>query len=362
MTYRPAKGVRLFGLLGVILPVLLATAPSHAFAIEPRRPGQESSLTRAVFGDGRLWLLSDAGVLSSITEDKETRAEENLPEPAIDLCLHRGTPTIVTCQRALCTNWTLRRWVRGAWSVEATLASQGDDLVGLSCSANTAILLTTGRLIDVSSRRSRVVPLSEKLRARGVATLHATRDHAFVGINAGEWGGGLRRVDRRSGSVSTIQRNETGGLCGGPLNPACDPVNGIASTPWKPDCIVVAIGLVHFRPHGRLVEVCGERVQRLYYKPIGEDGTESTKGTGDEPFGTVAFFGLAHAGGALWAVGIDGLYRVDAGATVHSAPLPNFKTIGDIEVSFDLPHLIVVLTSVNQRRSISGSVPMLVPR
>jgi hypothetical protein len=31
-------------------------------------------------------------------------------------------------------------------------------------------------------------------------------------------------------------------------------------------------------------------------------------------------------------------------------------------VSFDVPHFVLVLTNVNQRRSISGAVPLLVPR
>lgn len=31
-------------------------------------------------------------------------------------------------------------------------------------------------------------------------------------------------------------------------------------------CLVAAIGLVHFSAHGRLVEVCGNRIRRLYFK------------------------------------------------------------------------------------------------
>ncbi len=352
----------MYGLLGLFLPVLVVMLSGRAAANEPRRPSQEPSLTRAVFREGRLWLLSDAGVLSSITEGKDTRVEEHLPEAAIDLCLRDGAPAVITCHRDACTSWTLRRLIRGVWSVEATLASRSDDLVALSCSVNTVMLLTTRRLIEVSGGKPRVTILSEPLQVSGLATIHATAGNVFVGINAGEWGGGLRRIDRRSGAVALIQRNETGELCGGPLNPACDPVTGIAATPWEPNCVVVAVGLVHFRPRGRLVEVCGERVERLYYKPIGEHGSDSTKRPGDEPFQTVAFFGLARAGDALWAVGIDGLYRVESRATVHSVPFPNFKAIGGIQVSFDLPYLVLVLTSVNQRRSISGSVPMLVPR
>ena len=42
------------------------------------RAGQESFLSRAVFADGRLWVLSDAGQVSSITQGKNVRVEERL--------------------------------------------------------------------------------------------------------------------------------------------------------------------------------------------------------------------------------------------------------------------------------------------
>jgi hypothetical protein len=175
------------------------------------------------------------------------------------------------------------------------------------------------------------------------------------------WGGGLRRIDRRSGNITVIERNSTGELCGGPLNTSCDPVNGITAEPWKPDCIVAVVGLVYFKPHGRLVEVCGDRVQRLYYKPFG-DIRSAVRSKDDEPFSTVAFLGLTREGDTVWAVGIDGIYGIEAGGMAHFVPLPHFKDIGGVSISFELPHFVLVLTNVNQRRSISGAVPLLVPR
>jgi hypothetical protein len=121
------------------------------------------------------------------------------------------------------------------------------------------------------------------------------------------------------------------------------------------------VGLVHFRPHGRVVEVCGDQVQRLYYKPYG-DIRSAGRSKDDEPFSTVAFFGLTREGDTVWAVGIDGIYSIGPGGTAYFVPLPHFKDIGGISVSFDLPHFVLVLTNVNQRRSISGAVPLLVPR
>jgi hypothetical protein len=340
---------------------LIAVMPARAPAIEPARLGQESFLTRAVFADGRLWVLSDAGDLSSITEGQDARIGETLPDKAFDLCVLDGRPTVITGTTAGASEWAMRRRVREGWSVVAMLQTEGDGLVAMDCVANRVTLLTTRRLIDLDGNKQSAVTLSGKLNPGLVRSTYGTPDQFFVGINAGEWGGGLYRIDRRSGNITAVERNATGGLCGGPLNASCDPVNGITAEPWKPDCIAAAVGLVHFGPHGRVVEVCGDQVQRLYSKPYG-DKPPIVGSNDDEAFSTVAFFGLIRDGDTLWAMGIDGIYGIGPGGLAHFVPLPRFKEIGGISVSFELPRFVLVLTNVNQRRSMSGAVPLLVSR
>jgi hypothetical protein len=330
-----------------------------ASAIEPHRLGQEAFLTHAVFADGRLWLLSDAGDLSSVAEGQDTRVVEALPEKAFDLCVLDRHPMVIT--GAYSSEWTLRRRAGGAWSVVAAIQTEGDLLLAMDCAANRVTLLTTRRLIDLNRNGQNTVMLSEMPNRGSVIMPYGTPDHFFVGINAGEWGGGLRRIDRHDGKVTVIEHNATGELCGGPLNTSCDPVTGIVSVPWKPGCIAAAVGLVHFRSHGRVVEVCGDQVKRLYYKPYGDKPSGgSTKD--DEPFSAVAFFGLTRDADTLWAVGVDGIYSIGPDGSAKVVPLPRFKEIGGISLSFELPEFVLVLTNVNQRRSISGAVPILVPR
>jgi hypothetical protein len=342
----------LFGLVAVI--------SARASAIEPARPGQESFLTRAVFAEGRLWVLSDAGDLSSVAEEQDTRVVETLPEKASDLCVRDGHPVVITGANGNGSAWTLRQRAEEAWSVMAIIPTGGDGLLAMDCTANRVTLLTSRRLIDLDGSRQSAVILSGKLSRGLISSTYGTPDQFFVGFNAGEWGGGLRRIDRRSGNITIIEQNSTGELCGGPLNTSCDPVNGITAEPWKPDCIAAVVGLVHFQPHGRVVEVCGDQVQRLYHKPYGD--RSAARSRDDEPFSTVAFFGVASDSDTVWAAGIDGIYGIGPGGTAHVVPLPHFKAIGGISVSFDLPHLVLVLTNVNQRRSMSGAVPLLVPR
>jgi hypothetical protein len=83
------------GLGATLLPVIalgVLTAGDAARAIEPPRPGQENFISRAVFAADRLWLLTDAGELTSITPGEETRVPVPVPEPAIDLCVADSRP------------------------------------------------------------------------------------------------------------------------------------------------------------------------------------------------------------------------------------------------------------------------------
>ena len=62
------------------------------------------------------------------------------------------------------------------------------------------------------------------------------------------------------------------------------------------------------------------------------------------------------------ASGIDGIYRIGQDGDAQLAALPTFKRVGSVFVSFDFPRLVLVLTDVNRRHSISGSVPIIAPR
>src|SRR5438093_213867 len=122
------------GSMGLFLILAACLVGSAAEAREPRRVGQQDFLTRAIFADGRLWLLSDAGELSTITEGKDTRVEEKLAEPVHDLCLRDGRPFVVTCSSKACASWTLRRWDGRSWSVDSRVKRlRSEEMVALSC-------------------------------------------------------------------------------------------------------------------------------------------------------------------------------------------------------------------------------------
>jgi len=348
---------------GLALTVFCVGIPLRTLALEPVRPGQESFLIRAVFADQRLWLLSDAGDLSTITENGDERVKHKLPEPVLDLCVSDGQPVVVTGGQSESSSWTLRQWTNRSWSTVTAVPSDGDQLVAIDCTDGALTILTTNRLIAIGKNGViQAVTLSGKLHPGVVSSAYGSSDQFFVAINAGEWGGGLQRINRKTGKIVVVERNISGALCGGPLNSACDPVNGIAPEPWRPNCLAVAIGLVHMLTHGSVVEVCGDTIRPLYAKTYTSSMWAGFVNGRAPPTETVAFFGLTSSGDSLWAAGTDGLYKIDKHGAATVIALPSFRTVGGIDVSFGNSQVVLVMTSANERHSVSGSVPMLVRR
>jgi hypothetical protein len=328
---------------------------------EEEAPSNDTNVSRAVFAEGRLWLVTDDGGLTSLAEGEGKRRPETLGGPVLDICAGPDGLIAVTGTHDG-SQWTLRRRAGPSWGADQPVRRAGDTLVALSCSGPRPVLLTTKRLIEPGRR---IVTLSGDVRAPLVgAVVHETPDYFFVGLNLGEWGGGLVRIERRTGRTITIERQATRELCDGPLNTGCDPVHGVATIPWKPNCVAVAVGLIHFMAHGRIAVVCGTTVEQMFTQATDRRRSDSktlaevAKGG----YGSVAFFGLAATRGGLLAVGHDGLYRLNESGRASHQPWPRFKEVGGLLVSFALPDVVLVLTTINRHASISGAAPILAVR
>ena len=349
--------------------ITLPAAPETLAALRRRiaaeatdSPRPNAHITRGAFFDGRLWLTTSAGRLLSIADRGDALQKEDPGGKVADLCASGRGLVALTGTRYRAKTWVLRARLAGHWRTAAVIPTDGEALVALSCEGSGETILTSRRAIALNDGRLRTLRLSRKLDpARVMTTVHVTPDALYVGRNDGEWGGGLERIDRGTGAVTKIERKEDGGPCSLPLDGGCDPVNAVATTPWRGDCVIAAVGLVHMAPHGRLVSVCGGTVTLFYAKPLdpyAETGSEAFRGG----WGAVPFYGLAATGAELIAVGGDGLYRFGAAGQVVRQPFPRFRVVGDVLVSFDLPSLVLVLTDINRQASLSGSAPMLVAR
>lgn len=340
------------------MPIALADGAT----LQPRRADQESFIAQAVFADGKLWLRSDAGIVSSIKEGEGKRKEITLSQPALGLWRDHGVPWVIACSSSDCKEWALAKYNNDKFSVFAKLPKEGDEFVAAGGVNDGVIVLTSRRLVSFAAGSRTIISLSKPLRQAPMRTMLITPEAVFVGLNIGEWGGGMSRINSQTGEVSAIGCGESDADCNSPLVANLDPVNGIAIEPWQHNCVAAAIGLVHMMSHGRVVEICGDRLRQMYSAtfaiPAGADKT--TVAFLKEM--SVPFFSLEVCGSDLCAVGTDGIHQIGRDGRAQVVDLPGFTEVGGVEVSFRNPDFVLVATSVNQRVSVSGAVPMLVPR
>jgi len=240
-------------------------------------------------------------------------------------------------------------------------SSEKDEPLALVNSVSDSVVLSVQsiRIFSADKHTWRQIKLKGKLRGgfQETADSPPSGDSVYVGFNTGEWGGGLQRVDLRTGVISDVERRDTKELCAGPLNSACDPVTGVIPDPQNKDCILAAVGLVHMLSHGRILRVCGKDVSLVFEKSFKVDGF---KGEWEM---TEAFFGLVPAvDGGFWAITSEALYHFGAdGSKKQEYALPELKPVSGIYLSRELPGVIVVRTDANWAVSVSGYTPLLIP-
>jgi hypothetical protein len=184
----------------------------------------------------------------------------------------------------------------------------------------------------------------------------------YVGINQGEWGGGLRRINLTSGAVVNIERRIGSNICAGPLNTDCDPVTGLARDDEHPGCLLASVGLSHLMWHGRVVRICGQKIETIFDAPILPIGVRIHRALSEKErrktLDTEPVFGLMTAPGGFWALTPRSIYRWERGR-VEARSLSNPENINGIVVSRSVEGLLAIYTDANAIRSLSGYTPLL---
>ena len=331
-------------MLVVALLPFLAQSGSKTEASEDR-----AVVVQAVFAQDRLWILDESGRVSSLAEGEEAPTSHPTPDPALDLIVHEGVPCVVTGKKDPSAIWrVLRREERGFEEV-AEVAQADDLLLGLGSSPTGLVLVTSCRIVEIDGGSTREVWLSCPLVGGGVrrSTL-ADSASIHVGFDDGEYGGGLFRIDRRTGVVDEIHGVDPADVAVPLLDRDYSTVNGIVPLPWEPGTFAVSCA----EYEGKVYAVRGDRVRILYQEDSEQEGLQESD-----------VLCLASASGSVWGIGLPGMFRIDADGRVTKLPAPPTRKYGELEASFAFPGLVIIVRDDYGRQYWPfGTHPLLVAR
>lgn len=362
------RDIRRVGRFIAVVCTCLAPLPSAS----QRPPGGDPVIGQRIakgiaFGD-RLWLL---GTMPTPRDISGGLVSFRLADNSRLVHFEGGVLDIAKSDHNF---WILRkgpadrRWVVALWTGsvfqdlgELQLSPQDAPLALLENAGAPAVLSQKTVHYLASDKSWRVVELKGKLRSGVQVSVASPQagDDIYVGFDRGEWGGGLQRVDIKTGGVTDIERRDTKDICSGPLNRECDPVTGLIPDKQNEACVLASIGLVHlFTSNGRILRVCGSEVTLLTEIPI--PGQKRTIGRWGQ---TEAFYGLASGPeGGFWGITYRALYHFDTHGTKEKEyPLPKLESVSGVHLSRALPGVIVLQTDVNWAVSTSGYTPLVVP-
>jgi hypothetical protein len=241
---------------------------------------------------------------------------------------------------------------------------KGEQPLALALRGREIFVLTTRRVwtFSTSGHLERDRRLSQELkRTVQVTTATLASDPGiYVALDHGEFGGGLWRVDPRSGEVAAIESNPPSDSCEGHLlDRDCSPVTGVIADPDHDGCLLASVGLSHLGLFGgRILRVCGDRITLAFEPPLPDEVKEQAL---DQLATSDPIFGLAAApNGDYWAVGLFSLYRF-AGGAPEVTRLPDPQPVGGLRLTCAIPGVVLLDSDVNWIVSVSGSTPLLVP-
>lgn len=197
------------------------------------------------------------------------------------------------------------------------------------------VLTTTRVLLPATNGWSRRLIAGSLDRHAQVSAL--TNGALFVGYNKGEWGGGLRRVDISTGTVSFV-REAGHDNCGGRLNPDCAPIVGVVPDHEREGCVLVGASLAHLSSrYGEVLRVCGSVITPVFADPLPVIPNSIVFRPGQ----TWPFDNLAAVCEGWVAVGQDRFARYSNG-TVTTRDIPSLHAWAGLQVSDEMDGVIFV--------------------
>lgn len=351
------RGAFLCALL--FLPALPHTASSgQRFFQEEERDPAKNRIKKVAYHSERLWILGQFGTLLAL--DLKSGALKRVAPDALIYDMFVGANKEMYLLAG--ASWKAREmnvWKKEGegWKRISSLERAGQEsLIGLTEYDGRLLLLTAWNVyLQQPDGAWRKVHLDSTLSPYYQTPFAATGDgFIYVGFNFGEWGGGLKRINVKTGRVERIEKEEKRNkddICAGPLNTACDPVTGLIRDPENPSCVLASIGLRHLvLNRGRLLRVCGKDVE-----PLSFDSTNENEGK--------AIFDLIPAKNGYWIVTGESIYHFVPGQKRERLKLPEkLRRVSGVLINDEIPGVIVVATDINWALSTSGYTPLIAVR
>jgi hypothetical protein len=330
-------------------PTVPLLGPSSAQTAGPsgiERSAGDVSLGQVV-ADGavfqkKLWLVGSSGSLVFIDPANATRrtvfSDNTVAVAEADgalWVLRKVSGVHEVGQRCPERNYFVTRFMNDAQFDSGPFdVSASDCLVTFIADSDAPVVLFNSaiRRLDVDSGTWTSLKLAGDLRGAGerVATALVRGRLLYLGLDIGEFGGGVQRVDLGNGLVEGW---EGGDGCARPLDSDCDPITSIIVDTQRPDCVLASVALEHMIfSRGRVVRICDDRADVIFEREYVEDEIDQTE----------AVYGLAPARPqGFWAVTRQGLYKVN-GNSVTALPPPRWERLSTLWISRDIPGALMV--------------------
>jgi hypothetical protein len=365
--------VRLCAIAAAVI-LLCASSVADDAQPPPSDPDLGTFIVTAAAFDGNLWVL---GAPPSKDEAGGALVSFGLADGARQLRISNALALQKTGGRLVVLvatgpkHYALREWVHGAF-VDLPLPTTDEPPDQLLSMGDAVGMMAGGALFKLEGRNWQTVwrdtapadnrppPGAVPMSAFGpyaqVVGVPASGSSIYSGFNRGEWGGGFDRLDLATGKARGIENSGKAPDGEAIYNSGLDPVNAIISDPANRDCVIVAVGLMHFMASGRLLRACGDDAS-IAFDPV----TQEEGRTGNTIYHSEAFFGLVPAKEGYWAVSNAAVYRFGMSGAPNRFLLTHFAPWHGLWISREAPGALVLVTEINRRFSVNNGTPLIVP-
>jgi hypothetical protein len=340
-------------------------------------------IAEVAFHSNYLWTLGQYGVLLRADLAKKKVEPFDYALFVADIYINEKNEFyLLTAEKADAPDWKILKKSGDDWLEVATLridqqkkekSEPGREIIGLAEYQNRFLVLAENEVYwQKKDGEWQTVKLQNK-GSLGLQTPFAVTDDGFiyVGLNHGEFGGGLWQISLKDGGIKSIEKKTAGKICFRPLDAACDPITSVVRDIENPNAVLAGIALSHFSQQGRVVKVSGENVSVVFNKIYKFDQKTDKVIPGNpcdgknesdnlESWESEGVFGMQSDGKSVWLVTGRAIYKLAGGSVESCAELSGkFEDVDGLGISQAVAGIVLVGTDINWAKSLSGTTPLI---